>query len=181
MSFREHKRGRQTSKVGGIWVFFFGWRGTRGTGIYVRVYGNVSAPCRLRLLWWEIVAAAVTYAFAALKDYPQNRVEFGRNGVEGGGCFFGAALLLLGMKLLLQVTFLIIFQSTYIYIYICAHTYIHMKRKGHFSFLVALACLHSPPSIYLFRNPHTLTLAISFAASWLVDTFLKINHAQHIK
>lgn len=160
MSFTEHKRGRQTSKVGGIWVFFFGWRGTRGTGIYVRVYGNVSAPCRLRLLWWEIVAAAVTYAFAALKDYPQNRVEFGRNGVEGGGGFFGAALLLLGMKLLLQVTFLIIFQSTYIYIYMRTYIYTHEAKRTFFVFgrlgMLTFATIHLSLSQPTYANTRHL-------------------------
>jgi len=70
MSFRDLKGAADIQGGRALWVL----------GGYI--YRDMSAPCRLRLLWWEIVAAAVTYAFAALKDYPQN-------GVNSGGGFRG--------------------------------------------------------------------------------------------
>jgi len=155
MSFRDLKRAADIQGGRALWVL----------GGYI--YRDMSAPCRLRLLWWEIVAAAVTYAFAALKDYPQN-------GVNSGGGFRGCVVLLFGTKLLLQVKFLIIFQSAYI------HVFTYIGRKTHFSFLVALACFTFAtiyPSISF--STHTCHLF----RCWLTcgHFFLKINHAQHIK
>lgn len=124
--------------------------------------------CRLRLLWWEIVAAAVTYAFAALKDYPQNGEFSGDEGM--------LLVLLFGTKLLLQVKFLIIFQSTY--------TYIYRKRKGKNTFFVfsRLGMLYIPHFIHLsFPKSHS-PRSPSLSLGDIIFFFCaKINHAQRIK
>jgi len=66
----------------------------------------------------------VTYAFAALKDYPQNRVEFGRNGVEGGGVFFWGCVVAARNETSFA-SYVFNHFSVNIYIYIYAHIHIY--------------------------------------------------------